>query len=460
MSDLFFRPGTYDRSIWQSVFDHDEYGLADVVFGPADVILDIGAHIGSFSYTALHRGAGLVVAIEADVENCHFYRHNLHVVCGANHRAVLLNGAAWRSDVLAERLHYSGVGSNTGGGNVLGAEGLTVKAVPFDALVRLAASMSPVGRVRLAKLDCEGSEWPILLTSKCLHLIDAIVGEYHCLTDLGNWPAARVDTSNSYDLGTLEYLLNSNGFDYEIFPTAGSHIGLFRAWRGRERFAGSEPLEVFSETGVIPMPEPIPALIPKAIGFCLYGDKPLYCEGMIRNALLAPRVFPAWRVVVFHDHTVPPATLDALSRLKCVLIDCTGRRESGMFWRFGISRIAQRWINRDADSRLDVRDLSAVEEWEASGETWHVVRDSVHHTSPVLTGLLGGYQTGDLLERELADWHQFGGHFDDQSFIVERLWPAMQNSVWVHDFRGHPVPRPRTGSEFVGQIIDTEENPR
>ena len=34
-------------------------------------------------------------------------------------------------------------------------------------------------QVRLLKLDCEGAEWPILLTSQRLHLIDEICGEFH-----------------------------------------------------------------------------------------------------------------------------------------------------------------------------------------------------------------------------------------------------------------------------------------
>ena len=31
----------------------------------------------------------------------------------------------------------------------------------------------------MLKLDCEGAEWPILLTSQRLHLIDEICGEFH-----------------------------------------------------------------------------------------------------------------------------------------------------------------------------------------------------------------------------------------------------------------------------------------
>jgi hypothetical protein len=40
-----------------------------------------------------------------------------------------------------------------------------VVTVPFDLIVELAVG---AGSVRLLKLDCEGSEWPILFTSRRL----------------------------------------------------------------------------------------------------------------------------------------------------------------------------------------------------------------------------------------------------------------------------------------------------
>jgi len=39
--------------------------------------------------------------------------------------------------------------------------------------------MSDNGRIRLVKLDVEGSEYPILYTTTKLELIDELVGEYH-----------------------------------------------------------------------------------------------------------------------------------------------------------------------------------------------------------------------------------------------------------------------------------------
>ena len=50
--------------------------------------------------------------------------------------------------------------------------------MPFDAVVD-DVSMKGARRVNLLKIDCEGAEFPILLTSNRLAAIDRIVGEYH-----------------------------------------------------------------------------------------------------------------------------------------------------------------------------------------------------------------------------------------------------------------------------------------
>jgi Methyltransferase FkbM domain len=67
---------------------------------------------------------------------------------------------------------------NTGGGSVICGAGEPVAKVAFDDVVDLVTNGGE-RRVRLLKLDCEGAEWPILLTSRRLHLIDEIIGEFH-----------------------------------------------------------------------------------------------------------------------------------------------------------------------------------------------------------------------------------------------------------------------------------------
>src|SRR5262249_16300977 len=144
-------------------------------FRPEDVILDIGMHIGSFCYAALVRGSNQVHGFEVSPENYALARKNL---AAFGDRVRLHHKAVWRSDREAGRLTFSACAHNTGGGVVWrGGEGPSIEAVPFDDVVR-EVTLGGRMRVRMVKVDCEGSEYPILLTARTLHLVDAIVGEF------------------------------------------------------------------------------------------------------------------------------------------------------------------------------------------------------------------------------------------------------------------------------------------
>lgn len=182
-----FRPGTNDILIYESIYKNNEYNLPQS-FAQSDLIIDIGTHIGIFTYIAVERGAGIVYAIEANREN--YQRAAHHLANAIARRAVdLRQGAVWRSDEKRTVLYHSGykhgfdhphqgIEINTGAGHVLGLAGEEVPVIPFDSLI-WEATQQGTRRVRFLKLDCEGSEWPIIYTSKFLHLIDEIVGEFH-----------------------------------------------------------------------------------------------------------------------------------------------------------------------------------------------------------------------------------------------------------------------------------------
>jgi FkbM family methyltransferase len=170
-----FRPGTHDEEVFHAVNTHNEYRLPER-FEADDVIIDIGTHIGSFCYAALERGSNRVYGFEASPENFARARQNLESF-GA--RIQLRHQAVWRSDVKVERLRFWECASNNGGGQVWrDTDGPSIAAIAFDDLV-LEVTHGGRSRVRLVKLDCEGSEYPILLTAKTLHLVDEIVGEFH-----------------------------------------------------------------------------------------------------------------------------------------------------------------------------------------------------------------------------------------------------------------------------------------
>lgn len=230
---LASRSSAQDIHIIHEVAIHNEYRLPDA-FGHDDVVIDIGAHIGSFSYAALRRGCRHVHAFEADRSNSECAARNLKAFgqsVRVHHKAV------WRSDRSGDVLYASGYcQGNSGGVNVfLSNSGAKVETISLDDLLRTATQKGR-GRVRLMKIDCEGSEYPILFTSRLLHLVDAVCGEFHELND-GVYdhtpipPLCRVGARESYTIGELVRFLEAVGFRVEWQRKGESSIGLFFATR-------------------------------------------------------------------------------------------------------------------------------------------------------------------------------------------------------------------------------------
>lgn len=225
-----FRPGTLDRMIFNGVVAHNEYGLPPC-FSPADVVIDVGAHIGSFAWAVAQRGAERICSVEPDAANCALAARHLAPYLRRG-QVRLLQRAVWRSDPNDDELRFDGYHPfprsfagmegilNTGNGSVVWGVGEPVGKVALDDLID---TLTDGGRcrVRLLKLDCEGAEWPILLTSRRLHAIDEIVGEFHEVggpyLEIGEDrpPAAPVfhsDRVAGFTVDELERCLRREGF--------------------------------------------------------------------------------------------------------------------------------------------------------------------------------------------------------------------------------------------------------
>lgn len=240
---ILFREGTWDRTIWEDVADRNEY-LLPRPFSADEVILDIGAHIGSFSYACLDRGVGKVIACEPCPDNFRILCHNLHGACKATDRFIPIYGAAWRNETFGSTVPMDtrSRGANTGGAGVLGrkeyqqpSEGVfPVAAIPFDALVDIALSCSASSQIRLVKLDCEGSEWPILFTSMRFHRIVAFCGEYHCIKeeDIPENSFVNGWTSGGYGAEKIQKIFADNGYETVVSPSpVDGRLGKFFAWK-------------------------------------------------------------------------------------------------------------------------------------------------------------------------------------------------------------------------------------
>ncbi len=228
---FYARPNTDDRRIFQHVVDLEEYPLPQK-FDDDDVVIDIGAHIGSFSYAALKRGAGKVYAFEAHPVNHAITLKNLQQF---GERAECRNLAVWRSDIPSVTLFNDRLDAdsdaNTGGHAVVyNIEGVPIQTVGLDDILDEATNGFKK-KIRMLKIDCEGAEYPILFSSKFLNSIEEICGEYHEIPTEIVPEGARVEgMPEKLDRHALKNFLEGAGWSVELQPNSeDGQLGNFRA---------------------------------------------------------------------------------------------------------------------------------------------------------------------------------------------------------------------------------------
>ena len=214
----------------------DEYRIAGQRFRATDVVIDIGAHVGVFSYLCYLKGSREIYSFESSQHN--FDRLTRHL--GGISEIHCERAIVWRSDEAGGRtLRLSTFSAdNTGSSSVLGGgqaiDFAAQRIVPGPAAdcataLPLDAILDRFERVKLLKVDCEGSEFPILLTSARLSKVERIVGELHecseqVLADLP--PESRVAGYDRYCALDLADWLQSLGFTVHLRNTTES-IWLF-----------------------------------------------------------------------------------------------------------------------------------------------------------------------------------------------------------------------------------------
>ena len=210
------RPGTDDIGIIQEGQSSPYYRFARSLLQEDSVVIDVGAHIGSFALLAAARGAR-VLALEPVPSNYTSLVENVRL----NHlqaQVKTLNQAAWSS--AGKRTMRVNDEATAGSSLCYGKE--TASEIPVHC-VRLDELMDAerITTCDLLKLDCEGAEFEILstLSQAGWQKIKAIVLEYHLLSG-PNRSVARLRTP-----------LTMQGFQSVTYPLAIPGLGYLLALR-------------------------------------------------------------------------------------------------------------------------------------------------------------------------------------------------------------------------------------
>jgi len=119
-----------------------------------DVVVDVGAHVGTFDDDALRRGASKVILVEPDPVNVECIRRNFAKEI-AEGRVIVVPEGAWSS---RSTLEFSQGVANSGTGSfVLRETGSSTIKVPVRPLDEILAELG-IDRIDYMKMDIEGAE--------------------------------------------------------------------------------------------------------------------------------------------------------------------------------------------------------------------------------------------------------------------------------------------------------------
>jgi hypothetical protein len=177
----------------------------------------------------------------------------------------------------------------------------------------------------------------------------------------------------------------------------------------------------------------------KIISFSLFGNHDIYCIGAIENAKLCSKIYDGWIARFYVDTEVPQNIVDELKQYGCeVIVNEKLGTYDGLFWRFKplYDDDVSVWISRDCDSRISYREKVCVDEWLASGNPVHIIRDSINHSYEIMAGMFGinndifkqKYQLPNLIVENSNNLT------DDQTILFQRLWPMIEGDHMCHDF--------------------------
>ena len=229
-------------------------------------------------------------------------------------------------------------------------------------------------------------------------------------------------------------------------------------------FGGRDP--ICALPGGPPPPFDSAAPHENVIAYSLWGNEPRYLIPLMENVKILPHLFPAWSIRVYYDTNVDHNYIGDLGRLgvQCrQMILPPGQPEHRrLLWRFEAINdpTVKRFLIRDADALLSVKERVAVDAWLRSRYYFHAMRDWYTHTDLILAGMWGG--VGGILPspaalfRAWTGWRMENDHID-QDILSDTVWPGIRASILIHDdvFTGTlgSQPFPPYGALPVGSHI-------
>jgi hypothetical protein len=211
----------------------------------------------------------------------------------------------------------------------------------------------------------------------------------------------------------------------------------------------------------------------KVISFSLWGDKPIYLVGAIRNAKLAQNFYPDFECWFYvHEETVPKETINKLeefNNVKIIYKNGDLSKVKPMMWRFEplFNTKVDLFMSRDVDTCILLREKLAVDEWLKSKYLLHIMRDHPWHYFPIQGGMFGIKKSNINLKDKINSFVQEGNYMYDQIFLQNVVYPLYKNNCIIHasfnklegdKCKNFPISHEENDYRFVGEYIYEDES--
>jgi len=176
--EVAYRKGTADEQVISHSFEHDIFfsGVPEYQAAEDHVIIDIGAHIGTFSLLASSKvKRGRVYAIEPSEDSFNLLRINVALNRATN---IYPHHLAITDRQGTCRLYYS---KSNWGHSVVSSFSRYWETVECCSLTYF-LNKNRIDQCHFMKLNCEGAEFPILLSTprNILQRFNIMLVLYHC----------------------------------------------------------------------------------------------------------------------------------------------------------------------------------------------------------------------------------------------------------------------------------------
>jgi hypothetical protein len=186
---------------------------------------------------------------------------------------------------------------------------------------------------------------------------------------------------------------------------------------------------------------------------------------MIENAWLMPRIYPGWECHCWIADDLDAFVYAKLNGLRVQFHSMDLGWRQRMFYRLLIHDVpgVERYLIRDADSRISMRERRCVDEWMRSDKILHTIHDHFYHQRPIQGGMFGIWNANVTwaMQPMVGSYASIDKWGKDEEFLANVVWPLVSHSVCEHG-RSNPIQSAGEDEDmhaFIGEIYNADGTP-